>query len=532
MFRGVPVIDADSHKIENAVIFQDYIDSRFRDRVRIVSDRHGEQRIAITDRNPRTGAADFVRLYPQPDGLGKGAFRALHPDTAMGALFNRIRIRHMDQEGIDVQIIYGSLTLILASLIDAELAAALCRAYNDYIRDDCEPYRTRLIPVGAVPMQDIGEAVREMRRCVEQLGMPAVSIAPNLPLPHPDAPEAFPMVRAPRHLSDPQFFPLYEVAQQLGISLGIHGTPGAYLCGGSADQLDTFSLVHIFGHRSQQQMAIAKLVMDGVLERFPHLRFGFLEAGCGWLPDLVHALHEHWEKRVRDFRPDFRLPRAQFALESLRDRNRTAGVGHRARNLLGIACGCALGGDERRRRPPLPLRAPGPAARSPGVFRPRAGIHDVRGGRPGTALPARSDGPGRRAHRRLVGGLRSLGRRAGSMHAAHRREPPHRPRLRRAPAFDQRPRVLRQPPARSDRVAIRNAAIAVGRAEGAPRRAATALHGGGHQRSVAGLEHGRLEPARAGVVRADEDSVSTEPSPNGNGRRKQRPTTSSRPHAV
>src|SRR5262245_55815785 len=294
MYHGLPVIDADSHKIENPVIFLDYIEPRYRMRVRTVTDQYGEPRVAITDRNPRTGAIDLVRLYPQPDGFGKGAYRAYHPQTAMGALFNRIRLQHMDHEGIDVQIIYGSLTLALSSLIDAELAVALCRAYNNYIHDDCEPYRTRLVPVGVVPLQDVAAAIAEMKRCVVQLGMPAVSIAPNLPMPHPEAPQAFPQIRAPRHLSDPQFHPLYEAAQALGVAIGVHGSPGVYLCAGASDQVDTFVLAHIFGHRNQQQMAIASLVMDGVLERFPDLRFGFLEAGCGWLPDLIHALHEHW----------------------------------------------------------------------------------------------------------------------------------------------------------------------------------------------------------------------------------------------
>ncbi len=347
MFRGAPVIDADSHKIENPVIFLEYVEPAYRNRLRTVIDAHGEQRVAITDRNPRTGKADFVRLYPQPDGLGKGAYRALHPETAMGALYNRVRLQQMDREGIDVQIIYGSLTLTFASLIDKDLAVALCRAYNNYIHDDCAPYRMRLIATGILPLQDVDEAVTEMRRCVHQLRMPAVSISPNLPIPHPDAPEAFPAIRAPRHLSDPSFFPLYEAAQELNVPIAVHGTPGAYLCGGSSDQLDTFALVHLFGHRSQQQMAMAKLIMDGVLERFPRLRFGFLEAGCGWLPDLMHALHEHWEKRVRDFDPRQEISRARFAWEALRERQSAPRVGirQRARNLLSLA-------RERQQAPP------------------------------------------------------------------------------------------------------------------------------------------------------------------------------------
>jgi hypothetical protein len=61
-------------------------------------------------------------------------------------------------------------------------------------------------------------------------------------------------------------------------------------------------------------------VFEGLFDRFPTIRMGFLEAGCGWLPDLVHAFHEHWEKRIRDFDPTTRMPRRQFARELLRER--------------------------------------------------------------------------------------------------------------------------------------------------------------------------------------------------------------------
>jgi predicted TIM-barrel fold metal-dependent hydrolase len=337
MLGKSPVIDADSHKIENIALFLDYVDPSHRDRLRIVTDAHGQQRLAITDLDPKTGTTDLVRLYPQPEGFGKGAFCAYPAETAIGAVFNRARIADMDREGIDAQVIYGSLAPVFGSLIDHDLAVTLCRAYNDYIHDDCEPYRERLIPVGVLPLQDVGEAIAEMHRCIDKLGMPAVTIAPNLPMPHPEAPEAFPRIRAPRHLSEARFLPLYEAAEKLDIAVCIHGAIGAYYCAGSADQLDTFALAHVFGHRNQQQMALAKLVMDGVLERFPKLRFGFLEAGCGWLPDFIHALCEHWEKRVHDFDPNHRVPSTRFAWEALREhRSQSQGLRGRMKNFLAM----------------------------------------------------------------------------------------------------------------------------------------------------------------------------------------------------
>jgi predicted TIM-barrel fold metal-dependent hydrolase len=335
MLGRTPVIDADAHKLENPVIFLDYLDGQYRDRVRIVSDARGQQRVAVADRHPTTGAVDLVRPYPHPDSLGTSAVTAWQPQRTVGALFNRVRLADMDREGIDVQIVYGSLALSFNSLIDRDLAIAFCHAYNDYIRDDCAAYGSRLFPVAVLPLQDVAEAIREMHRCVDDLGMVAVMISPSLPIPHPQAPDAFPQLRAPLHLSDQRFFPLYEAAEKLDVAIAIHGVPGPYLCSGSADQLDSSALGHLFAERSQQQMALAKLVIDGILERFPKLRFGFVGAGCGWLPDLIHALGGHWRRRVDDFDPSRTVPSARLAWESLRERPTAArGFVNRAKTLF------------------------------------------------------------------------------------------------------------------------------------------------------------------------------------------------------
>ncbi|MGH0028414.1 MAG: amidohydrolase family protein [Myxococcota bacterium] len=313
------VIDADSHKCENPVVFLDYVEKPHRDRISFVRDRYGEQRIRILDRDPSDGELR-ERLFLQPDGWGKGTYRPYHEESTIGGLFNRVRLEHMDREGIDHQVVYGSVALAFNSVVDPELAVGLCRAYNDYIAEDCAPHRDRLHPVCALPLQDPTEAVAEMRRGVEDLGLVAAMLPPNLPRPHPAAPQAFPEVRVPRHLSDPVFDPLYAEAERLDVTLGIHGAPGFQLAGGASDQLDTFTLVHVFANRDMQQMALAKLIFDGVMERFPGLRFGFLEAGCGWLPDFIHNLYEHWEKRIVQFDPTLEPSRTQFLMELARER--------------------------------------------------------------------------------------------------------------------------------------------------------------------------------------------------------------------
>src|SRR5437016_11396480 len=163
MYDGLLVIDADAHKMENPVVFFDYLDAPYRDRLASRTDRYGQPRLVVRDRDPRTGA-ELERVFPQPDGPGKGAFAAIHPETAIGGVFNRIRLEHMEREGIDGQVLYGSMTLSFESIIDRDLAVACMRAYNTYIADDCRAYPRQLFPVGFISLADVDEAVREIHR--------------------------------------------------------------------------------------------------------------------------------------------------------------------------------------------------------------------------------------------------------------------------------------------------------------------------------------------------------------------------------
>ncbi|MCY7390565.1 MAG: amidohydrolase family protein, partial [Leptolyngbyaceae cyanobacterium CAN_BIN12] len=340
MYDGLLVIDADAHKIENPLVMLDYLEPQYRDRLGLIIDSLGDQRIKIMDFNPKTGQNDLVQLFPQPSGLGKGGFRTLHPETTLGAMFNHVRIEHMDREGVDVQVVYGTLNLIFSSLLDTDLAIAFCKAYNTYMAEDCRGYGDRIKPIGVLPLQDVSEAVKEIHRCVEELCMVGVAVPPNIPIPHPRAPEAFPEIRTCKAISHPDFRPILQAAVDLDVSLGIHGAPGSMMMGGIADHMETFVLTHIFVQRNQQQHAMTRMVFDGAFEQFPTLRVGFLEGGCGWLPDLSHAMHEHWEKRVRDFDPKnpYRpsmLEMTRLMMQERSDRN-SAKVLNQVKNLFDL----------------------------------------------------------------------------------------------------------------------------------------------------------------------------------------------------
>jgi predicted TIM-barrel fold metal-dependent hydrolase len=50
-------------------------------------------------------------------------------------------------------------------------------------------------------------------------------------------------------------------------------------------------------------LACLDVIMGGVLERFPRLRFAFLESGCGWVPFWLERMDEHWERHIQALAP-------------------------------------------------------------------------------------------------------------------------------------------------------------------------------------------------------------------------------------
>ena len=302
--KGFKVMDSDMHVMEPPDLWQRYIDPQFKDRA-----PRGPDTRPIEEPGVWTGAA-LVHPDGQPWGIDPVSDRVwqlrrtghnflshqerISPYQEAG-WSSQVQLGAMDEEGIDVAVLYPSRGLYALSIsdMDPRLAAAVARAYNDWLYDFCQADPSRLLGAGMVSPFDIEDAVSEARRCVREMGFKAVFLRPNQVL--------------GRNWHDPYYQPLWSTLEELGVPLGLHEGVGAAMPT-VGDQFDDHDLLrHVFSHPGEQMLAVGSFCAGGVLERHPNLRVAFLEANCSWLPFLLWRLDEHWVRQGDVYAPELRM---------------------------------------------------------------------------------------------------------------------------------------------------------------------------------------------------------------------------------
>jgi predicted TIM-barrel fold metal-dependent hydrolase len=184
----------------------------------------------------------------------------------------------MDQEGLERVVIYPTLFLWTMWMPDMEpkFAAAICRAYNDWVHEFIAADRNRMFAVAALPMQDVELAIAEVKRC-SKLGFVGVFLRPN------------PMNG--RTIGDPAHHPLFALLEEHRLSVGIHEGQLSYMPTLGADRTQASWATHCMAHPFEQMAAMVSLVEHDAMQKFPGLNFLFLEGGTAlWLPFWLNRL--------------------------------------------------------------------------------------------------------------------------------------------------------------------------------------------------------------------------------------------------
>ena len=196
------------------------------------------------------------------------------------------------REGIDQAVLYPSIGLYAAAIADPVAAVAVARAYNDWLASYCAAAPRRLFGAAMLPLQDPAAAAAELRRAATELGFPAAFVRPNPCL--------------GRSLSDRAYDPVWDVAEELGVPIGIHEGSSVIIPTLGSDRPFNPLILHAVSHSFEEMLACAQLIALGTFERHPGLRCIFLESSGGWAPFWLERLDEQAES-FGGFCPDLQL---------------------------------------------------------------------------------------------------------------------------------------------------------------------------------------------------------------------------------
>lgn len=180
----------------------------------------------------------------------------LHGVKYRGSPFMEIdlRLKAMEAAGLDFQVLSPN-PLTYFHFIEPDAGRTYCRTHNDALAELIKPHRDHFAAFASVPMQDIGFAIEETQRAVQELGMIGPYIGTDFGRP----------------LDDPSLDAFYAALVAMDVPLFIHPAP-AGIDGPAGDaNLKKFDLDIIIGFTAQETIAVARLIFGGVLDRHPRL---------------------------------------------------------------------------------------------------------------------------------------------------------------------------------------------------------------------------------------------------------------------
>jgi predicted TIM-barrel fold metal-dependent hydrolase len=293
------LISADSHIIEPPDLWEKWLPKELVPLApKLVKDEEGGDAWLYNDGGAPAplGLVTLTRNRPREELRWSGAKYAT---INQGNFEGTARVEEMLEDGVVAEVIYSPQRTMRHFMQGTEDDIHLggVRAYNDWLaKDFCAKAPERLIPIAQMPALGIDAAIAEMKRC-KAMGHRGVLLS------------SWPSGKTNLSLDDDPFF---AEAQKLGMPVSLHiglanrqavkpkprtpveekaargeGTGGKQVSTLSAAGLDSMPLL------------LGEIILNGVHDRFPDLKFVSVEAGIGWVPYFLEQMNDRYERNRR-----------------------------------------------------------------------------------------------------------------------------------------------------------------------------------------------------------------------------------------
>jgi predicted TIM-barrel fold metal-dependent hydrolase len=314
----MPIFDIDTHWAEPADLWTSRAPEKYKDKVFSLKTRaDGNEAWFVNDVEVAMVGPSVVR---KDMGKELGTFTIGNmADMCDASTYGVARVAYMDTCGVGAQIVYPNVIGFGAQRLlkvggDAELRNWHVSTYNDALVDLQKEGKGRLLPQAALPLWDIDASIAEIKR-VRKLGLTGIAMS-NKPGDFGQPP-----------LAHDDWAPLFDLCQDLELPINFHIGSGDFegekdkwwlperstrLPDGSLNgPLSTFTAVNNF---IQMGTDVMNLILTGMLERYPRLKFTIVESGASWLPFLIGGIEHNWKEMMtkNDLAKFKREPREMF----------------------------------------------------------------------------------------------------------------------------------------------------------------------------------------------------------------------------
>ena len=209
--------------------------------------------------------------------LGDKVFREIEDNSWSAAK----RIEECDNTGVNIQVL-STVPVMFNYWAKPEQTYDLSRYLNDHIAQVATDNPNRFIGLGTLPMQDTALSIKELERCMKELGLAGIEIGTHI---------------HGRNLDDPEICEIFNACEEMNAAVFIH--PWDML---GKERMPEYWLPWLVGMPAETSLAICSMIFGGVFEKYKKLRvcfahgggsfpfsIGRIEHGFNVRPDLVQT---------------------------------------------------------------------------------------------------------------------------------------------------------------------------------------------------------------------------------------------------
>ena len=199
------------------------------------------------------------------------------------------RVKLMDEMGVGVQVLTCSLVHQCTYWMNPEDSLRCEQLANNRMAEAIKASPTRFRGFGGVPLHAPMLAVQELERAVGELGLSGLQIATSA---------------AGKEIGHRDFHPFWAKAEELGAVIYVHPA------GNHDARFKPYFQWNSIGQSFEEAMAIASLMYEGILDKFPKLKV-CISHGGGYMPFNFGRFNRNWLEKPST-RVNMKQPPADF----------------------------------------------------------------------------------------------------------------------------------------------------------------------------------------------------------------------------